>query len=397
MSASSRRQKRKIPNLTLERIRVTGFKAIKSSGYIDLKPLTLFIGRNGSGKSSIVEALQWLQDAYFDGLSEATDERFRAYSYLRNQRSAHTSLHLEFAGFHDEPLYYDLTVVKTAAKIDRPIVRLEVVKKGYGKGQVDLLWTNKGERGPVYRSAQDATPERNADRLGINTLADAAPGLQAISQFLERMCVLRLSPTAMRFETRLENATGRMLDEEGSRLPALLSSFDNAQLQRVEERVSGVLESIKRVAVKRTDRMRGHVTATERMKWKGGSRLIGLPAWMLSEGTRRITALFALLEARPRPSLLIVEEIENGLDPWTLEFVFQALRDASTEGTQVIVTTHSPFLLDHVQPEEVVHVERAKGESTYKPIEEFEDVVRYGDVVAPGAMYISGYFSGDDE
>ena len=57
------------------------------------------------------------------------------------------------------------------------------------------------------------------------------------------------------------------------------------------------------------------------------------------------------LEARPRPSVLIVEEIENGLDPWTLEFVFQALRDASTEadGTQVIVTTHSPFLLDHVR------------------------------------------------
>jgi predicted ATPase len=102
-----------------------------------------------------------------------------------------------------------------------------------------------------------------------------------------------------------------------------------------------------------------------------------------------------LLAARPRPSLLVIEEIENGLDPWTLELVFQALRDATAEGTQVIVTTHSPFLLDHVRVEEVVHVQRTKGDSTYTPIRKYADVAHFEDTVAPGAMYIAGYFGGE--
>src|SRR5690348_5987657 len=84
------------PRLRLERLKIQGFKAVKDSGYVDLQPLTLFIGRNGSGKSSLVEALQWLQDAYFDDLLRATDNRFRAFSYLLNRRSKSIKLHLEF-------------------------------------------------------------------------------------------------------------------------------------------------------------------------------------------------------------------------------------------------------------------------------------------------------------
>ena len=121
-----------------------------------------------------------------------------------------------------------------------------------------------------------------------------------------------------------------------------------------------------------------------------------IPAWMLSEGTRRITALFALLASRPRPSLLIVEEIENGLDPWTLELLFSELREASTNGTQVILTTHSPFLLDHVSTDEVIHVKRELGDSRYHAITDYSDVTQYGGVVAPGVMYISGYFETND-
>ncbi|HMY20703.1 MAG TPA: ATP-binding protein [Polyangium sp.] len=112
---------------------------------------------------------------------------------------------------------------------------------------------------------------------------------------------------------------------------------------------------------------------------------------MLSEGTRRITAIFALLAMRPRPSLLAIEEIENGLDPWTLQFVLGALREATNDGVQIILTTHSPFLLDHVDIDEVIHVHRNKGDTEYKPITTFDEVVKNQGVVAPGAMSIAGY------
>ncbi|HRC58901.1 MAG TPA: ATP-binding protein, partial [Kofleriaceae bacterium] len=119
-------------------------------------------------------------------------------------------------------------------------------------------------------------------------------------------------------------------------------------------------------------------------------------AWLLSEGMRRIVAIFALLEARPRPSLLAIEEIENGLDPWTLAYVLGELHQASAEGVQVIVTTHSPFLLDHVDIDEVIHVHRRSGESTYQRVTDLPKVAKYKGVLAPGAMYLRKLFGSEE-
>jgi predicted ATPase len=89
----------------------------------------------------------------------------------------------------------------------------------------------------------------------------------------------------------------------------------------------------------------------------------------------------------------VIEEIENGLDPWTLRFVFDALRDAASEGTQIILTTHSPYLLDHVDPDQVIHVTREHGDTEYHRLADYAEAVKYRGVVAPGALYISRYLS----
>lgn len=384
--------------LRLTRVKLDGFKAVRSSGYVDLQPLTLFIGRNGAGKSSFIEALQWLQDSFFQGLLEATESRFRSYEHLRNKRSKETKLHLEFES-RTPPVYYDLTVGKVAGPSFRPIVVDESLHFGRGNGQKKIIRTRRGPKGPVWRRVvPDGTSIREADTLGIYAASvNAHPSIRAMSEWVRGIVTLRLSPTSMRWESSLEPRRGAQLDEEGARLPALLASLNDTQRAWVREKISTVITGLQDVDVQRTEPSRGYVRATEQMRWPGGSKPLDIPAWMLSEGSRRMTALFALLAARPRPSLLLVEEIENGLDPWTLERIFAELRDASTRGTQVVVTTHSPFLLDHVEPGEVIHVRRAKGDSSYKPIAEYRDVAKYGDVVAPGAMYIAGYYLGKHE
>ena len=107
-------------------------------------------------------------------------------------------------------------------------------------------------------------------------------------------------------------------------------------------------------------------TVAERMKSRGAMATYEIPSWLLSEGTRRLTAIFALLVHPRRPSLLVIEEIENGLDPWTLAIVFQHLRAASQSGVQVVLTTHSPYLLDHVEPDDVLVVERVAGHTRFR-------------------------------
>lgn len=79
----------------LEEIHIEGFKAIHSAS-LTLSPFTLLIGRNSTGKSSVLEALQWLRDSARFGLEEATRTRYGTFDELRNRRSQKMTLELLF-------------------------------------------------------------------------------------------------------------------------------------------------------------------------------------------------------------------------------------------------------------------------------------------------------------
>ena len=69
--------------------------------------------------------------------------------------------------------------------------------------------------------------------------------------------------------------------------------------------------------------------------------------WLLSTGTLRILALLALFRHPEPPPLIIIEEIENGLDPRSVHLIVEEIRRVTESGrSQVILTTHSPYLLD---------------------------------------------------
>lgn len=120
------------------------------------------------------------------------------------------------------------------------------------------------------------------------------------------------------------------------------------------------------------------------MRAQRGTTVFEVPAPLPSEGVLRLVAIFDLHELEPSPSLIVIEGIEDGLDPWTLQNVLELLRDASST-VQLLLSTHSPFLLDHVAPEEVVHVRRDRGETNFQPISKLETVAEYERVLAPGA------------
>jgi len=79
--------------------------------------------------------------------------------------------------------------------------------------------------------------------------------------------------------------------------------------------------------------------------------------WMaapaLSDGTLRFAALVAALFQPVKPKLICIEEIENGMHPARLRLVLELLRAFVANGTQVIVTTHAPWLLAWLSKEEL--------------------------------------------
>src|SRR5262249_23066633 len=157
--------------------------------------------------------------------------------------------------------------------------------------------------------------------------------------FLRNAVFLRLSPAALaRRDTPLVRGRSGILAEDGSNLAALLARMTAKQRGRIASRVAEVIHGIEAIDVVEQGQ-HGYFQAQERLpalvKRKRAappSSVHAIPAWLLSEGTRRIAAIFALLESSPPPSLIAVEEIENGLDPWTLQFVLRALREAASDG-----------------------------------------------------------------
>ena len=121
-----------------------------------------------------------------------------------------------------------------------------------------------------------------------------------------------------------------------------------------------------------------------------------VPGWLLSTGTLRMLALLALLRHPNPPPLIVVEEIENGLDPRSVHLIVEEIRNAVLAGrTQVIVTTHSPYLLDLLTLEHLVVVERdSKGHPHFFRPADQANLQRWAEKFAPGKLYTMGNLTG---
>lgn len=243
---------------------------------------------------------------------------------------------------------------------------------------------------------------KDPDRLALARLSDTRLGdplSDAVSDFWSRAVFLRLSPNRL---TEPSVGTRRswepILDEEGARLASLLFEFSPEDLEELAHDIREVLPDIRgvqRVQAGIGREARVDYKLLELMPYVGrlGSKNVPVPAWMLSEGTRRITAILALLRRDPPPSILCIEEVENGLDPWSVRRIVAKLRDASKQSTQVLITTHSPWLLNDIPMDEIHIVRRVGGDTEYTRFTDDEAAMSYNASVPAGTRYanIEGY------
>jgi predicted ATPase len=105
-----------------------------------------------------------------------------------------------------------------------------------------------------------------------------------------------------------------------------------------------------------------------RLEWKQKGSSFPYQPWQLSDGTIRFICLAtALLQPEP-PSTILIDEPELGLHPFALEVLAGLIHEAAQK-TQVIVSTQSPLLLNHFEPEHVVVVDREAGASRFQRLD----------------------------
>jgi predicted ATPase len=348
-----------------------------------LTPMTAVIGKNGVGKSTLFDAFGFLSDCLKGGVEEACDAHGRG-GFERIRSQGHVGS-IEFEIYYKEdgnarPITYELAIDLDSD--GRPFVkqeRLRQRRKGQSKGwPFSFLLLNEGEGVAWKGEAEGEQVEENQEsfdllnlierlqkgeseeesretevvelsdkrKLGISTLGSLKqhPRISLFRKFIEGWYLSYFTPDA--------NVVQFMEREHSRKFQSVLDS--------ISKKIPGI-----------------HKISTEkspdgRLLLRFNDRGFDDPfyAQQMSDGTLKVFAYLLLLEDPSPPPFICVEEPENGLYHKLLETLVQEFRAHATGlkgGSQIFVTTHQPYFVDALQPEEVWLLEKGQdGFSTIK-------------------------------
>lgn len=412
-------------DLSINKFRIKNFKAIRDSGTVELEPLTVLIGNNGSGKSSFIEGLETYQTILKHGLDVAMN-RWRGFEQVRNRNP------LEIKTSEDEDLKTSEDSTSMAFELCRTIgdstfranMSVNIDEEGELLIQSEKLFF--GDQLIVERQANNAFyfPELESFDFSapasseFSILSKANSALwAALSRYVNS---IRASSSSTMLMKWLENVNknkqfwdsfnwqfltmmdtqipqrriGRdvQLNRDGSNIAKYLLSIRRISQSAFDD----ILETLQQILPYAKDLQVILSTELERsiyLQLTEGKCQVA--EWLLSTGTLRILTLLALLR-HPKPSrLIVIEEIENGLDPRTINLIVDEMRRVVESGkSQIIVTSHSPYFLDLLQLEQIVLVERDDGgQPVFLKPENKSSLMGWINKFTPGKLYTMGKLS----
>ena len=362
--------------MILDSIKIKNFKAVRDSGAVKLGPLTALVGNNGAGKSSLIEALETYQAVVADGLDNAM-QRFMGIEHVQNKRAK-----------TDTPISFDLRV-----------------RGPFGKAHLQMSIASDASRGAYAITDETVACKQHEILLGFSesdkahfkklwnsgfSMMGGSVYMFEYANLVESWQFLNLTPERMGYPLAQKRTGGRMrLARDGSNIAEFL--LDLREIDRPA--LEGIIQTMSYVLPYARDLQPAITSELERKAWlqltEGEFKV---PGWMLSTGTLRVLALLALLRHPTPPPLLVIEEIENGLDPRSIHLLVEEIRTAVLAGkTQVILTTHSPYLLDLLKLDQLVLVARDEtGEPRFHRPADDTKVQEWAKEFAPGRLYTMG-------
>ena len=335
---------------------------------VQLQPLTFLVGRNGSGKSNFLDALRFVADALNLSLDHALRDRGGINDVRRRSRGHpnHFSIRLEFVLPEGLTGHYAFRIGT------RPPGGYEVQTEECQIQNEQLLTPEeyfRVESGTVTDTSAEVAPAAASDRLYLVN-ASGLPEFRPVYDAFSRMGFYNLNPDKIR---DLQAPDPRdVLLRDGSNLTSVFTKLSPIVKKNIEKYLSAVVPGIHTVDVKgfgpkETLEFRQDV-AGDTHRWR-------FLANNMSDGTLRVlgilVALFQGDDAQKSVTLVGIEEPETALHPGAVAVLLDGLRDAANR-TQIIITTHSPELLDdkHLNVNSILAVEAHDGDTVIAPVDE---------------------------
>ncbi len=339
----------------IERLKVQNYRALRNIELKKLTPLTVLLGPNGSGKSTVFDVFAFLAECFESGLRRAWDKRGKAREL--KSRDAEGSVLIEI-GYREKPYSPLITYHLEVDEINgRPVVTSEWLrwKRGsYGRPFEFLNYAN-GVGNVISGDLPDEKDERievplsSPDTLAVNALGQLAenPRVVALRNFIMGWHVSYLSSEDARGQP--ESGPQERLNKTGDNLANVIQFLSEEYRDVLEVIFSRLRARIPKIQNVTADPMPdGRLL----LQIKDAPFTKPVMARFASDGTLKMLAYLTLLHDPAPPPFIGIEEPENFLHPRLLWGLAEECRGAAAE-TQLLVTTHSPFFLDALQPDEV--------------------------------------------
>lgn len=339
------------PHQPIESVAIRGFGSIRDLTLPLASDVTVLIGANGSGKSNIIRSFELM----------ANIMKGRLQSYVLARGGMNNLLHIGPYGRAD------------ALELD---VQFSKNEKGISNGyQVCLKGTdNDGaylqEALTLHDKQKYEEPFDSPLQPGFETSLDNLSGKEA--RFASYVQPLLAGIRVFHFDDVGAKAPPKMFSSTADNLTlhpnaANIGSYLLRLKSEYPDDYRAIVSAVQNVAPFFEDFVlipEGPMHDNIRMRWTQRDIDAVFNAAQLSDGTLRFICLATLLLSPHRPQCIVLDEPELGLHPHAIVQLAALLRKAAYKGRQCIVATQSALLLDEFTMENVVVLNREKGETT---------------------------------
>ena len=375
------------PPPRIENLRVQNYRALCDVEFKNITPLMVLLGPNGSGKSTVFDVFNFLSECFQHGLRHAWDRRGRArelksrgqdgpivieIKYREQPRSPLITYHIAIDEGNKGPVVEEEWLAwRRGKQVGRPFRFLDY-KRGQGRAVSGDMPDEEDERVD--------TPLRSPDLIAVNTLGQFAehPRVAALREFITGWYVSYLSIEDTRGQP--EAGPQERLSKTGDNLPNVIQYLKEQHPDRLDQ----IFETLRR-RVPRLETVTAEPMQDGRLLLQIKDAPFDRPVLSryVSDGTLKMLSYLVVLMDPVPPQFIGIEEPENFLHPRLLPELAEECRTASAR-SQLLVTTHSPFFLNALRPEEVRVIYR--DENGYTTVVRAADIKGIPEFINAGAL-----------
>ena len=353
MNATRRVTPRGIPRI--ESLRVENYRALRKVELVKLTPMTVLLGPNGSGKSTVFDVFNFLSECFQFGLRHAWDRRGRGKELKTRGTTGPIVFELKYREQPETPIITYHLAIDQGGKGPEVVEEWLQWRRGKSGQPFRFLEFKRGVGKAASGDAPDSddvrveTNLRSPDLIAVNTLGQFTehPRVAALREFITDWYVSYLSIEQTRNQP--EAGPQERLSKSGENLPNVIQYLKELHPERLEQ-----IFSVLRERIPRLERVDAEPMPDGRLLLQIKDAPFEQPVLsrFASDGTMKMLAYLAVLYDPEPPRFIGIEEPENFLHPRLLPELAEECRAASAR-SQLLITSHSPFLLNAMRADEV--------------------------------------------